>query len=70
MSHLLFFFPFPPSTLALFAAFSVQAAGPNASQELSELDQMGLQDAVLERLRTLCDKDVDPKVGGEVEEKQ
>eukprot|EP00913_Durusdinium_trenchii_P011923 g11200.t1 len=38
------------------------AAAPAAQPELSELDQMGLQDAVLERLRTLCDKDVDPKV--------
>lgn len=38
------------------------AAPPTTQPELSELDQMGLQDAVLERLRTLCDKDVDPKV--------
>mmetsp|Transcript_45638 Transcript_45638/g.85196 ORF Transcript_45638/g.85196 Transcript_45638/m.85196 type:complete len:471 (-) Transcript_45638:78-1490(-) len=36
---------------------------PSAPQsELSELDQTGLQEAVLERLRSLCDKDVDPKV--------
>lgn len=38
-------------------------AAPQLSQpELSELDQLGLQEAVLERLRSLCDKDVEPKV--------
>lgn len=38
------------------------APAPTTQPELSELDHMGLQDAVLERLRSLCDKDVDPKV--------
>eukprot|EP00434_Breviolum_minutum_P020547 symbB.v1.2.018119.t1/scaffold1432.1/size120878/23 len=45
------------------AAVKPPAPAPVTTQpELSELDHMGLQDAVLERLRSLCDKDVDPKV--------
>ncbi|CAJ1377070.1 unnamed protein product [Effrenium voratum] len=46
------------------AHLSHPSAHPSAqpAAELSELDQSGLQDAVLDRLRSLCDKDVDPKV--------